>query len=130
MAQNQQWLIWSCRIEPDGQRPRFVLYGTECFKSEHSQCSREDDSTAYDTKGIVYTIDIQDIMNMRSCNHEDYKLWGTGKCVLGTYRQHHFHCLLHSSLWRNTWDFTCLVHKCAMSESTASSGLSMCCCIV
>ncbi|GMH44817.1 hypothetical protein BSKO_12769 [Bryopsis sp. KO-2023] len=75
------------RIEPDGQRPRFILHGTACSKADHSKCSMSDGESNQDVKGIVYTIDIQNMLNLRACDRGDYEDWQPPKCVLGSERQ-------------------------------------------
>ena len=79
-------LLFWLRMEPDGQRPRFVIHGIACHKGEHPHCSN--DQKTLTPNGVVYTLDVQDQMQLRQCREEDYEVWRPldnkkSPCLLG-----------------------------------------------
>ena len=76
----------SFRIEPDGQRSRFVIHGLACDRTQHPQCSAEKKTTY--PSGIVYTLDVREVVQLDNCKAEDYQVWMVldnkkSPCLLG-----------------------------------------------
>eukprot|EP00210_Caulerpa_lentillifera_P008415 g8027.t1 len=83
----QALMVDNIRMEPDGQRPRFIIHGKSCTKSELESCGLE--AGAAEEQGLVYTLDVQDLLNFRKCDESDYEMWipldnKKSNCLLGS----------------------------------------------
>uniref|UniRef100_A0A383W6M8 VPS10 domain-containing protein n=1 Tax=Tetradesmus obliquus TaxID=3088 RepID=A0A383W6M8_TETOB len=86
--------VENIRIEPDGQRPKVLLHGKACRKTSDPKCSYEASDTRSGIQGIVYALDIGQVMGdkMPLCKESDYEQWTvpaddhTPRCLLGEQR--------------------------------------------
>lgn len=74
-------------MEPDGQRPRFFIHGAACEESEYAGCGLKEGESK--SKTVIYTVDIQDLLNYRKCDSSDYEVWQPldnkkSACLLGS----------------------------------------------
>lgn len=73
-------------MEPDGQRPRFLIHGNACLESDFEGCGATEEASRQ--RGVVYTLDVQDLVNFRKCDASDYIVWEPldnkdSTCLLG-----------------------------------------------
>lgn len=83
------------RIESDGQRPKVLIHGKACRKSDHPKCSYDTGDSRPLLQGLVYALDISSLMGdkLPLCIAKDYEQWTlpaedhTPRCLLGAERQ-------------------------------------------
>eukprot|EP00878_Enallax_costatus_P010257 GHUV01010707.1.p1 GENE.GHUV01010707.1~~GHUV01010707.1.p1 ORF type:complete len:710 (+),score=160.81 GHUV01010707.1:152-2131(+) len=86
--------VENIRIEPDGQRPKVLLHGKACRKPANPKCSLEASDTSAGIKGMVYALDVSQLMGdkMPLCKDNDFEQWTvpaddhTPRCLLGQQR--------------------------------------------
>eukprot|EP00798_Chlamydomonas_sp_ICE-L_P015566 gene15566-21663_t len=86
-------LVDNIRIEPDGQRPRVIVHGKACRQPASMKCSYMEDDVSSKQEGLMYMVDISDLMSgmIGLCGAQSYEMWGipvsatdsSARCMLG-----------------------------------------------